>query len=76
MQSAHPKPILNTSLPPHFRQIRLELAREPGHPEGDTSRPPPTIQSVSFTSHMSCSTGSVFTSKPRFRHISSITVFS
>lgn len=22
------------SLPPEFRQIRLELAREPGHPEG------------------------------------------
>lgn len=27
-------PILNTSLPPSFRQIRLDLAREPGHPEG------------------------------------------
>jgi hypothetical protein len=36
MQSAHPKPILNTSLPPQFRQIRLELAREPGHPEGES----------------------------------------
>lgn len=23
-----------TPLPPEFRQIRLELAREPGHPEG------------------------------------------
>lgn len=23
-----------TKLPPEFRQIRLELAREPGHPEG------------------------------------------
>jgi hypothetical protein len=23
-----------SSLPPEFRQIRLELAREPGHPEG------------------------------------------
>jgi hypothetical protein len=32
-----PKPILNTSLPPQFRQIRIELAREPGHPEGDAS---------------------------------------
>ena len=32
----HLKPILNTSLPPQFRQIRLELAREPGHPEGDS----------------------------------------
>lgn len=31
------KPILNTSLPSHFRQIRLELARESGHPEGDAS---------------------------------------
>lgn len=30
----HLKPILNTSPPPQFRQIRLELAREPGHPEG------------------------------------------
>jgi len=35
VQNAHPKPILNTSLPAQFRQIRLELAREPGHPEGD-----------------------------------------
>jgi len=29
------KPILNTSLPAQFRQIRIALAREPGHPEGD-----------------------------------------
>ena len=29
-----PTPILNTSLPPSFRQIRIELAREKGHPEG------------------------------------------
>jgi hypothetical protein len=36
MPSAHhPKPILNTSLPAQFRRIRIELAREPGHPEGD-----------------------------------------
>lgn len=34
---AQPKPILNTSLPPQFRQIRIELAREPGHPEGDAA---------------------------------------
>lgn len=26
-----------TSLPPEFRQIRLELAREPGHPEGSNA---------------------------------------
>jgi hypothetical protein len=25
------------SLPPEFRQIRLELAREPGHPEGSNA---------------------------------------
>jgi hypothetical protein len=37
MQSTHPKPILNTSLPAQFRQIRIELAREPGHPEGDAA---------------------------------------
>ena len=37
MPKAHPKPILNTSLPSQFRQIRLELAREPGHPEGDAA---------------------------------------
>jgi hypothetical protein len=35
MQSAHPKPILNTSLPVRFRQICIELAREHDHPEGD-----------------------------------------
>ncbi|KIZ39593.1 MULTISPECIES: hypothetical protein [Rhodopseudomonas] len=27
--------IFNSSLPARFRQIRLVLAREPGHPEGD-----------------------------------------
>jgi hypothetical protein len=37
MPSAESKPILNTSLPPQFRQIRIQLAREPGHPEGDTA---------------------------------------
>ena len=36
MPSVHPKPILNATLPAQFRQIRIELAREPGHPEGDT----------------------------------------
>ena len=29
------KPILNASLPTSFRQIRMVLAREPGHPQGD-----------------------------------------
>jgi hypothetical protein len=37
MQNTHPKPILNTSLLAQFRQIRIELAREPGHPIGDAS---------------------------------------
>jgi hypothetical protein len=31
------KPILNTSLPPQFRQIRIELTREPKHPEGNAA---------------------------------------
>jgi len=35
MQRVRLKPILNTSLPPRFRQIRIELAREPGHPAGE-----------------------------------------
>ena len=35
MSNAQLKPILNTSLPPQFRQICIELAREPGHPEGE-----------------------------------------
>ena len=30
------KPILGSSLPHGFRKIRLELAREPDHPEGDS----------------------------------------
>jgi hypothetical protein len=30
-----PNRILNTSLPPQFRQFRLMLAREPNHPDGD-----------------------------------------
>jgi hypothetical protein len=37
MPDSRPKPILNASLPAQFRQIRIELAREPGHPEGDAS---------------------------------------
>ena len=36
MPNAYPKPILNSSLPAPFRQIRIELAREPGHPEGES----------------------------------------
>ena len=35
MPNAYRKPILNSSLPPQFRQLRIELAREPGHPEGE-----------------------------------------
>jgi hypothetical protein len=35
MSKPQRKPILNASLPAQFRQIRIALAREPGHPEGD-----------------------------------------
>jgi hypothetical protein len=35
MSKGHPKPILNASLPKQFRQVRIALAREAGHPEGD-----------------------------------------
>jgi hypothetical protein len=35
MQKLHPDAILNTALPANFRRIRLELAREAGHPEGE-----------------------------------------
>jgi hypothetical protein len=35
MSKTQLKPILNASLPPQFRQIRIALAREPSHPEGD-----------------------------------------
>jgi hypothetical protein len=35
MSKAKRKPILNASLPAQFRQIRIVLAREPGHPMGD-----------------------------------------
>ena len=34
MTKSSPAPILNTSLPGSFRQIRIELAREAGHPDG------------------------------------------
>jgi hypothetical protein len=37
MPNARRKPILNASLPAQFRQIRIELAREPDHPDGDSS---------------------------------------
>jgi hypothetical protein len=35
MSKPNHKPILNAYLPPQFRQIRIALAREPGHPDGD-----------------------------------------
>lgn len=35
MTKVHPDAILNTSLPSSFRKIRLELARESGHPTGE-----------------------------------------
>jgi hypothetical protein len=35
MSKSQRKPILNASLPAQFRQIRIVLARELGHPEGD-----------------------------------------
>ena len=35
MSKTERKPILNASLPAQFRQIRIVLAREPYHPEGD-----------------------------------------
>ena len=35
MSKPQRKPILNASLPAQFRQIRIVLAREAGHPEGD-----------------------------------------
>ena len=35
MPNTRPTPILNASLPKQFRQVRIALAREPGHPEGD-----------------------------------------
>lgn len=35
MSKSQRQPILNASLPAQFRQIRIALAREPGHPEGD-----------------------------------------
>ena len=35
MSKTERKPILNASLPAQFRQIRIVLAREPDHPEGD-----------------------------------------
>ena len=35
MSKTQRKPILNASLPAQFRQIRMVLAREPGHPDGD-----------------------------------------
>jgi len=35
MTNSQRKPILNALLPAQFRQIRIALAREPGHPNGD-----------------------------------------
>lgn len=38
MSKTQRQPILNASLPAQFRQIRIALAREPGHPDGDADR--------------------------------------
>ena len=35
MSKPQRRPILNASLPAQFRQVRIVLAREPGHPDGD-----------------------------------------
>jgi hypothetical protein len=35
MSKSNRKPILNAYLPRQFRQMRIVLAREPGHPDGD-----------------------------------------
>ncbi|SDK27349.1 MULTISPECIES: hypothetical protein [Bradyrhizobium] len=35
MSKTQRQPILNASLPAQFRQIRIALAREPDHPDGD-----------------------------------------
>jgi hypothetical protein len=35
MSKSKHRPILNAYLPLQFRQIRIVLAREPGHPDGD-----------------------------------------
>ena len=35
MSKTPSKPILNASLPKQFRHVRIALAREPDHPEGD-----------------------------------------
>ena len=35
MSKSRRRPILNAYLPPQFRHIRIVLAREPSHPEGD-----------------------------------------
>jgi hypothetical protein len=36
MHNAQLKPMLNASLPVAFRKIHIALAREPGHPEGES----------------------------------------
>ena len=40
MSKPNRKPILNADLPPQFRQIRIVLAREPGHPPAGASLTP------------------------------------
>jgi hypothetical protein len=37
MSKTQAEPILNASLPPQFRKIRINLARERDHPEGDAA---------------------------------------
>jgi hypothetical protein len=50
------KPILGSSLPHGFRKLRLELAREPGHPEGDSKIAYMLIAPLDGASHIDLET--------------------
>src|SRR6185369_558615 len=74
-----------TKPPVAARPVELDLQaqkRRPLHQQRKVRQPTwsPSVlqltQSASLTLQMSCSIGSNFTSKPRLRHIASITVFS
>jgi hypothetical protein len=52
LNQPHFKPILNASLPSQFRKIHIELAREPDHPDGDSSASYVILAALDSDSHI------------------------
>lgn len=54
---------MSTDLPANFRRIRLERAREPGHPEGDSGIGYTLVAPLTPDGHLDTDTASAFRDK-------------